>query len=336
MQFNQLKRREFITLLGGAATAWPTAARAQQERRVRRVGVLLSAAATEVEYQGYLAAFVQEMRQLGWSEGQNLQIDVRWNVGDAVLSRTYAAQLIGLMPDVIVTGSTVNLAAVQQATNTIPIVFVQVAGPVTQGFVSNMRQPSGNITGFSLFEFSLGGKWLNLLKEIAPSLKRVAAMFNPGTAPYFKFFVPVFDATAPSLSLQVITLPVMTESDIEPALMEFAREPDGGLMLLGDSFTRLHNKEIADLAMRYRLPSIAPIDLASVGGLMDYGPSVDLARHYGQAAIYVDRILKGAAPGELPVQTPTKYKLAVNLKIAKALGLNVPLPLLGLADEVIE
>ena len=183
MQFGQLKRREFIMLVGSAA-AWPLAARAQQENRVRRVGVLMSAAATEVEYQGYLAAFLAEMRRLGWSEGQNLQIDVRWNAGDAALSRTYAAQLIGLMPDVIVTGSTVNLMAVQQATNTIPIVFVQVADPLTQGFVSNMRQPGGNVTGLSLYEFSLGGKWLNLLKEIAPGLKRVAVMFNPGTLPF--------------------------------------------------------------------------------------------------------------------------------------------------------
>src|SRR5215471_19719096 len=169
------------------------------------------------------------MRRLGWSEGQNLQIAVRWNAGDAALSRTYAAQLIGLMPDVIVTGSTVNLMAVQQATNTIPIVFVQVADPLTQGFVSSMRQPGGNVTGFSLFEFSLGGKWLNLLKEIAPDLKRVAVMFNPGTAPYFKFFVPVFDAAAPRLSVQVIAAPVLTDSDIETTVARFAREPSGGL-----------------------------------------------------------------------------------------------------------
>jgi putative ABC transport system substrate-binding protein len=330
-----IKRRDFISLLGGAA-AWPIAARGQQGERMRRVGILLSGAATEVEYQGYLTAFVQEMRRLGWIEGQNLQIDVRWNAGDAALSRTYTAQLIGLTPDVIVTGSTVNLAAVQQATNTIPIVFVSVADPVTQGFVSNMRRPGGNVTGFSLFEFSLGSKWLNLLKEIAPDLKRVAVMFNPGTAPFFKFFVPVFDAAAPPLSLQVIRVPVLTESDIEPALTEFAREPNGALMLLGDSFPRLHYKEIADLAGRYRLPSIAPVDLTSVGGLMDYGPSFDLARHYAQAATYVDHILKGAKPGDLPVQTPTNYKLTINLKTAKALALTVPSGLLAIADAVIE
>ena len=240
------------------------------------------------------------------------------------------------MPDVIVTGSTVSLAAVQQATKTIPIVFVSVADPLTQGFASNMRQPGGNVTGFSSTEFSLGGKWLNLLKEIAPVLKRVAFMFNPPTTPYLKFYLPVFDGAAERLGVQVITLPVLTESEIEPALTEFAREPNGGVMLVGDSFTRLHHKKIADLAGRYRLPSIAPSDLAAAGGLMDYRPNFDLARHFGQAATYVDRILRGAKPGDLPVQAPTNYKLVLNLKTAKALGLNVPLPLCGLADEVIE
>jgi putative ABC transport system substrate-binding protein len=261
---------------------------------------------------------------------------VRWNAGDAVLSRTYAAELIGLMPDVIVAASSVNLEAVEHATKTIPIVFVGVNDPVTQAFVSNIRQPGGNVTGFSTHEFSIGGKWLNLLKEIAPGLKRVAVLFNPGTAPYFKFYLPVFDAAAGLLGVQVITLPVLSESDIEPALMEFAREPNGGLMLLGDSFPRPHYKEIADLAGRYRLPSIAPSDLAGAGGLMDYGPAFDQARHFAQAATYVDRILRGAKPGDLPVQAPTNYKLIINLKTAKALGLNVPLPLRGLADEVIE
>jgi putative ABC transport system substrate-binding protein len=198
--------------------------RAQQESRMRRVGVLVSAATTEVEYQGYLAAFIEEMRRLGWREGQNLRLDMRWNAGDAILSKTYAAELIGLMPDVIVTVSSVNLAPVEQVTKTIPIVFVNVNDPVTQGFVSNMRQPGGNVTGFSMHEFSLGGKWLNLLKEIAPRLKRAAVMFNPGTAPYFKFFLPVLDAAAGPLDLQVVTLPVLTESDIEPTLTEFAQE----------------------------------------------------------------------------------------------------------------
>jgi putative ABC transport system substrate-binding protein len=331
-----MRRRDFIAFLGGAAATWPLAAQAQQSDRVRRVGVLVSAAATEVEYQGYLAAFVQEMRRLGWSEGQNLRLDVRWNAGDATLSHTYAAELIGLMPDVIVSGSTVSLAAVQQATKTIPIVFVSVADPLTQGFVSNMRQPGGNVTGFSLFEFSLGSRWLSLLKDVAPGLKRIAVMFNPGTTPISKFFVPVVDAAAPPLGVQVTYLPVHTESEIEPALTEFARAPSGGLTLLGGSFLRLHHKEIADLAVRYRLPSIGSTGFAIAGGLMDYGPTFDLARHYAQAATYVDRILKGANPGDLPVQTPTNYKLVLNLRTAKALGLTVPDGLVLAADEVIE
>jgi len=263
-----LRRREFIAGLGGAAI-WPLAAGAQQESRMRRVGVLMNAAASEVEFQGYLADFVEEMRRLGWREGQNLRLDVRWNDGNAILSQTYAAEL-GRMPDVIVTASTVNLMVVQQVTKTTPIVFVSVADPLTQGFVLSMRQPGGNVTGFSLNEFSLGGKWLNLLKEIAPRLERVGVMFNPGTFPYFKFYVPVFDAAARQLGVEVVALPVLTEADIEPALTEFAREPNGGLML-SDSFTRLHLREIVDLAGRYRLPSIGTIGCAAAGGLMDYG-----------------------------------------------------------------
>jgi putative ABC transport system substrate-binding protein len=330
----RMRRRAFISLLAGAAIA-PRAARAQSGA-VRRVGVLMNGAATESRRQSNLSAFVQGLRALGWSEDRNLRLDVRWNAGDAGLARIYTAQLIGLMPDVIVAGSTVNLVTVQQATNITPIVFVGVADPVSQGFISNIRRPGGNVTGFSLFEFSLGGKWLNLLKEITPHLKRVAVMFNPGTAPYLKFFMPVFDAATPVLGMQVVRVPTQTESDINPTLTEFAREPHSGLMLLGDSFTRLHNKEIADLAGRYRLPSIAPIDLAGVGGLMDYGPSFDVTQHYAHAAAYVDRILKGEKPGDLPVQTPTRYKLIINARTAKMLGLEVPATLLALADEVIE
>ena len=328
-----MKRRTFITLLGGAA-AWPLAARAQRERRV---GLLMNAAATEVQFRGYLAAFVEEMRRLGWSEGQNLRLDLRWNAGDAALSRTYAAQLIGLMPNVIVTTSTVNLTTMMQATNTIPIVFVSVADPLTQGFVSDMRKPGGNVTGFSFFEFSLGGKWLDMLKQVAPGLKRIAAMYNPSTVPYFKFYGPIFDMAATSLDVQVIALPILTDTDIEPAVSQFAREPNGGLMVLGGSFLRLRQKEIADLASRYRLPSIgSDIKFAEDGGLIEYGPSQSLKRQFEQAATYVDRILKGEKAGDLPVQTPTKYNLAVNLRTAKALSLDVPPTLLALADEVIE
>jgi putative tryptophan/tyrosine transport system substrate-binding protein len=331
-----MRRREFIAGLGGAV-AWPLTASAQQDGRVRRVGVLMNAAATETEDQSYLAAFIQGLRQLGWTEGQNLRIDVRWNAGDAGLARTYAAQLIGLMPDVILAASTLNLTVIQQATSTVPVVFVQVNDPVAQGFVASVRQPGGNVTGFSFFEFSVGGKWLDLLKEIAPSLARIAVMFNPDTALYFKFFMPVIEAAATILGVQVIAAPIRATPDIEAALADFARQLNGGLMLNNDSFTRLHQKLIVDLAGRYRLPSIAPgPNFAKDGGLMDYGPNIDRVSQFRQAATYVDRILKGAKPGDLPVQAPTRYRLVLNLKTAKALGLTVPLPLLGLADEVIE
>jgi putative ABC transport system substrate-binding protein len=331
-----MRRRDFISLIGGTAAAWPVAARAQQPERMRRIGVLMNAAANEPEFQSYLATFTQGLRQLGWTEGQNLRMDVRWNAGDAGLARIYAAQLIGLMPDVILAASTINLTVIEQATSTVPVVFVQVADPVAQGFVASMRQPGGNTTGFSLFEFSVGGKWLDLLKEIAPRLARVAFMFSPDTAPYSKFFMPVMEAAATSLGMQLIAEPIGAAAEIEPALTRLARQPNGGLMMPGDSFTRLHQTLIA-LEGRYRLPSIAgTTDFAKDGGLMDYGPYVGVDRQYRQAATYIDRILKGAKPGDLPVQAPTQYRLVINMKTAKALGLTVPLSLLGRADEVIE
>jgi putative tryptophan/tyrosine transport system substrate-binding protein len=331
-----MKRREFIAGLGSAA-AWPLAARAQSER-MRRVGVLMDGAVTEAERQSWLAAFVQRLRQLGWTEGQNLRMEVRWNAADAGLARTYAEQLIGLMPDVILAAATVNLTTIRQATSTVPVVFVAVADPVAQGFVASVRHPGGNLTGFSYFEFSLGNKWLGLLKEVAPGVGRVAVMFNPDTAPqYPKFFIPVIEAAAQSLGVQAIATLVRSTGDIEPALASFACQPNGGLMLPGDSFTSVHQKLIANLTGRFRLPSISGIsDFAKDGGVMDYGPQIDLLGQYRQAASYVDRILNGSKPDDLPIQTPDKYRFVINLKTAKAVGLNVPLPLLGLADEVIE
>jgi putative tryptophan/tyrosine transport system substrate-binding protein len=332
-----IRRRDFITLLGGAAAAMPLAVRAQQNGGVRRIGVLMNSTATDTENQSYLAAFIQGLRQSGWTEGHNLRVDVRWNAVDAGLASIYAAQLIALMPDVILAASTINLTAIRQATSTMPVVFVSVGDPVAQGFVASMRQPGGNLTGFSLFEFSLGSKWLDLLKEVAPALARVAVISNPDIAPQSKFFMPVIEAAAPSLGVQAIAVPVRAAADIEPALANFARQPNGGLMVLGDSFTRLHQKLIVDLSSRYRLPSIDPgPNFAKNGGLMDYGPFIDLLAHFRQAATYVDRILKGSKPGDLPVQAPDKYTLAINLQTAKALGITVPLPLLTRADEVIE
>jgi putative tryptophan/tyrosine transport system substrate-binding protein len=332
-----MRGREFITLLGGAAVAWPLAARAQQGERMRRIGVLMNATATETMPQSYVAAFVQGLRQLGWIEGRNLRIDVRWNAGDAALARIYAAQLIGLTPDVILAASTTNLTVVQQATSTIPVVFVQVSDPVEQGFVASITKPGGNLTGFSMYEFSVGGKWVDLLKEIAPNLTRVAVMSNPDTSPQSKFFMRSVEAAAPPHGVQTIATPVRTTTEIEAALQNFSREPNSGLILPTDTFTRLRSKLIAELAERYRLPSISAYDgFAKDGGLMGYGAVINLPDQFRQAASYVDRILKGEKPGDLPVQRAVKYTLVLNLKTAKALGLTVPLPLTGLADEVIE
>jgi len=332
----KLKRRDFITLLGGAAAAWPVAARAQSSP-VRRIGVLMNGTATDTTLQSYLAAFAQGLRQLGWIEGQNLRIDTRWSAGDAALARIYAAQLIGLTPEVILASSTTDLMVIQQATSTVPVVFIQVSDPVAQGFVTNVTRPGGNLTGFSMYEFAIGNKWLDLLKEIAPGLARAGVMFNPDTSPQSKFFMRSIEAAAPSLGVQASVIPVRATADIEPAFEHLARAPNGGLSLPTDSFTNLRIELIADLAARHRLPSISAYDrFPKVGGLMYYGASINTLDQFQQAASYVDRILKGTKPGDLPIQRADKYTLVINLKVAKALGLTVPLPLAGLADEVIE
>jgi putative ABC transport system substrate-binding protein len=329
-----MRRRQFIAGLGSAA-AWPVVARARQADRVRRIGVLMDGAATG-EYQSYLATFIQGLQQLGRIDGQNVHIDVRWNGGDAALARTYAAELIGLMPDVILAVSTVNLIPFKQVTGTVPVVFVAVADPVAQGFVASMRQPGGNLTGFSQREFSLGGKWLELLKQVAPSLERVVIMFSPDMAPYSKFFIEVIQAAALSMGVQAIAVPVRASADIETALASFAHRPNGGLVLLSDSFTVLYFSLITALVGRYRLPSIATgFDFAKGGGLMEYGPTIDLTGQFRRGATYVDRVLKGSKPADLPVQAPTQYRLAINFKTAKALGLTIPETLLATADEVI-
>jgi putative tryptophan/tyrosine transport system substrate-binding protein len=329
-----MRRRGFIAGLGCAAV-WPLVARAQQGERARRVGVLMDRAATDGIPQTLLAAFTQGLHQLGWAEGQNLRLDVRWSAGDAELAGIYAAQLIGLMPDVIVASTTNNLIVVRQATATVPVVFVAVSDPVAQGFVASMSRPGGNITGFSNYEFSVGSKWLGLLNEAAPNLVRVAVMFNPDTSPPSKFLMQAVEAAAPQLGLQAIPLLVRATADIEPALQNFARQPNGGLVLTADSFISLRQALVIDLASRYRLPSIGPsYSFAKDGGLIEY--SSEIVDLYRQAASYVDRILRGAKPSDLPVQAPTEYRLRINLKTAKALGLMVPSTLLALADEVIE
>jgi putative ABC transport system substrate-binding protein len=256
---------------------------------------------------------------------------------DAALARIYAAQLVGLMPDVILASSTTNLTAIQQATSTVPVVFVQVSDPVTQGFLVNVARPGGNLTGFSMYEFSIGGKWCSLLKEIAPGIARVGVMFNPDTSPQSKFFMRSIETAAASLGVEASVLSVRATADIEPAVENFARMPNGALILPTDTFTNLRTELIVDLAARHRLPSISAYEsFPKAGGLMYYGASVNLIEQMRQAATYVDRILKGTKPGDLPVQRADKYTLIINMKIAKALGLTVPLPLSGLADELIE
>jgi putative ABC transport system substrate-binding protein len=331
-----MNRREFIAGLGSAA-AWPIVARAQHGERMRRVGVLMNNVATDTEYQSYVTSFVQGLRQLRWIEGENLRLDIRWSGGDAGLARLYAAQLIGLMPDVILASSTTNLMVIRQATSTVPVVFLQISDPVAQGFVESMRRPGGNLTGFSTYEFSVGGKWLDLLKEVMPGLARVAVMFNPDTSPQSKFFAQAIEAAAPSHGVQTFVVPVRASTDIEPALAAFAHQPSGGLLLPTDTFTILRYSLIADLASRYSLPSIsAQSGFVKDGGLMEYGNRINYVDQYRQAAGYIDRILRGEKPADLPVQAPTKYQTVINLKTAKALGLTIPETLLATADEIIQ
>jgi putative ABC transport system substrate-binding protein len=328
-----VRRRTFIAALGGAA-AWPLVARGQQPRRV---GVLMGFPATDSVAEAYLAAFVQALRQFGWIEGQNLHIDIRWNAGGAALGQTYAAQLIGLQPEVILASTTKNLEVIREATTTVPVVFVQVSDPVAQGFIASLTKPGGNLTGFSAYEFSTGGKWLDLLKEIAPDLARAAVMFNPDTSPQSKFFVRAIEAAASSRGVRAIAIQVGTAADIDPAIATFAGESNGGVVLPTDTFTSLHQKQIVELVDRHRLPAISwNPDFARVGGLMSYSVTVTTLEQYRQAAAYVDRILKGAKPGHLPTQQADKYTLVINLKTAKTLGLDVPPSLLARADEVIE
>jgi putative ABC transport system substrate-binding protein len=330
-----IARRKFLIGLGGAAFAWPIAVAAQQPATMKRVGVLLNFAATQPIGQSELAAFIERLRQLGWSEGRNIRIEVRWSAGDAELAKIFAAQLIGLMPDVILAVSSTNLTMFRQLTSTVPIVFVAVTDPVEQGFVASLRRPGGNITGFSNFEPSIGGKWLELLKELAPNLARVGVLLNPDTSPQLKFYMQAIEAAGNSLGAKVGVLAVHTPAQIERALARFAAEPDGGLILPGNTLTTDQFPLIAELAGRHRLPSISNVgQFANTGGLMSY--YVNAIDDYRAAAGYVDRILKGEKPSELPVQFPARIRLVINIKTAKAIGLTVPPTLLARADEVVE
>jgi putative ABC transport system substrate-binding protein len=330
-----MQRREFITLLGGAA-AWPIAANAQQADQVRRVGVLSNIAESDVEAQSMVAALHEELRTLGWVNGRNLQVDHRWAAGDPERATAFAKELVALKPDAVVAYTTPSVVAMQKQTQTIPIVFVQVADPIGAGFITNLARPDGNITGFSSFEPSMGGKWVELLKEIAPGVSRVAFLFNPQTAPYVtRYFQGPLETSAQSLGLQPFSSPVQDAREIESTIVGFGREPGGGLIVIPDSFNIVHRGQIITLTARYRIPTIYPYRFAvREGGLISYG--IDQADLFRRAASYINRILKGEKPADLPVQTPTKFESAINRKTANALGLTVPASLLATADEVIE
>ncbi len=332
MQFGQLKRREIITLLGGAA-AWPVAARAQQPDQVRRIGVLMSVPENDPEAQAWLGTFSEGLQQLGWTAGRN---NYRWAAPfDAESRQRVGKELVALQPELILTQNTVSTASILQETRSIPIIFANVVDPIGSGFVASLARPGGNVTGFTLVESSIVGKWLELLKEIAPRVNRVAFLFQPAAAPYAQYYLDVFKAAAPSLGIAAIAAPINKTSEIEPVIAEQARDQNGGLILMPDTFLLVHRAEITSLAGRYALPAVYPYsNYTKVGGLVSYG--YDLLDNYRRAAIYADRILRGTKPSELPVQLPVKVQLTLNLRTAKALGLNVPSSLLLRADEVIE
>ena len=327
-----LRRRQFITLLGGAA-AWPLAARAQA-KKVRRIGVLMGLVAGDPEAQSRLVAFENGLRELGWVNGRNLSIEYRW-AGDGNVLRDHAAELLAIAPDLILTNSTPVTVALRERSEAVPIVFTQVVDPVGQGLVPNLAHPGGNVTGFTSFEFSIGTKWLEALKQTAVRVTRVALVFNPQSAPYADLFLRPVEAAAPSFSVAPIAAAVRDPADVDRVFDALAREPNGGLIVFPDISMTNYREAIISLAARHRLPAIYPFRFfADSGGLMSYG--TDVAEVFRRAATYVDRVLKGTTPGELPIQAPTKYELIINLKTAKALGITVPLPLSGRADEVIE
>jgi putative tryptophan/tyrosine transport system substrate-binding protein len=329
-----MRRREFITLIGGAAAAWPLASRAQQPERMRRVGVLMALAADDPAGQARFVAFVQALQELGWTDGRNVRIDTRWAAGDAERFRHYAAELVALAPDVILASGGTGVGALLQASRTVPIVFTQTQDPVGAGYVDSLPQPGGNATGFTNQEYGASGKNLELLKEIAPRIARAAVLRDP-TIPQGIGQFAAIQAVAPSLGVELRPIDVHDAPEIERAVAAFARSANGGLIVTGSSLTALHRDLIITLAARHKLPAVYwERFFVTNGGLMSYGAdSIDPHR---RAAGYVDRILKGEKPADLPVQFPTKYELVINLKTAKALGLTVPPSLLSRADEVIE
>jgi putative ABC transport system substrate-binding protein len=329
-----IRRREFITLLGGAAAAWPQAARAQQGDRVRRIGVLTPVDENDPEMKRRISLFTQALADLGWTDGRNMRMDLRWGRGDSNRIRALAQELVGLQPDIILTSGTPPTAAVQRETRTIPIVFANVSDPVASGLVPRLNQPGGNLTGFANLEASLGGKWLELLSEIAPGLKRAAIMFNPDVTTVSNH-MPYLETAARSFKVVLSTAPVRSDGEIETAIIALGREPGGGLVVQADAFTNVHRAPIIAAAARNNVPAVYGFSYyVRDGGLLSYGPDpVDIFR---RSASYVDRILRGAKPAELPVQFPTKFEMVLNLRTAKALGLTIPETFLVRADEVIE
>jgi putative tryptophan/tyrosine transport system substrate-binding protein len=327
-----MKRREFISLLGGAA-AWPLDAHAQM-KQMRRIGVLMGLVAGDPEAQSRVVAFENGLRELGWVKGRNLSIEYRW-AGDGSMLRDHAAELLAMRPDLILANSTPVTVALREQSPAVPIVFTQVVDPVGQGLVPNLANPGGNVTGFTSFEFSIGTKWLEALKQTAPRVTRLALVFNPRSAPFADLFIRPVEVAAPSFSVALIRAAVREPADVDRMFDTLAREPNGGLIALPDISMTNYREAIVALAARHHVPAIYPFRFfAASGGLMSYG--TDVAEVFRRAAAYVDRIFKGEKPGDLPVQAPTKYELVINLKTAKTLGLTVPPTLLALADEVIE
>jgi len=331
-----MKRRAFITLLGGAAAAagWPLAVRAQQGERVRRIGLLMGVA-DDREGQVRVTPLKQGLQELGWTDGRNIQIETRFGGGDPDRTRAHAAELVALAPDVVVGNTTPVIRALRQATSSIPIIMAAVNDPVEQGLVSSLAHPGGNITGFMFIDFQMVGKWLELLKEAAPGVSRAELIFNPDTSPHYYVYLRSFEAVPRSVAVEVTAAPVRDTAEVERAVAKLARDPGGGLIVPPDAFTVVHHQLFIRLAQQHRLPTIYAFRTSvALGGLMSYGPDpYDLFR---RSASYVDRILKGAKPADLPVEQPRKFELAINLKTAKALGLQIPDRLLALVDEVIE
>ena len=328
-----MNRRELIALLGGTAATWPLGVRAQQPEQMRRIGVLMGFAESDHGAQSGVAGFREELRKLGWMEGRNINIDTRWATAESM--QAFARELVALQPDLILTSSTPATAAMAQQTRTTPIIFVMVSDPVGSGFVASLPRLGGNVTGFTAIEGSLGGKWVDLLKEIAPQVTRVVLLFNPAMATYAEYYLHPFKVGAASLGVEAIIAPVHDSSELESAVATQAREPNSGLIIMPDAFLIGHRAQITSLAARYRAPAVYwSRFFAELGGLISYGPSV--VDEYRRAASYADRILRGAKPSELPVQAPIKFELVINLKTARTLGLEIPPTLLARADEVIE